>query len=75
MFLWARFPEVDDSWVVVERVQKDGFLFAPGNVFRPHLEASPWMRFNVAVCDDVRVQRWIAQTAAELRKKAIRARP
>jgi hypothetical protein len=26
-----------------------------GAVFRPHLERSPWMRFNVTVCDDSRV--------------------
>jgi hypothetical protein len=23
-------------------------------IFRPHLERSPWMRFNVAVCEDTR---------------------
>jgi hypothetical protein len=31
-------------------------MLAPGTVFRPHLERSPWMRFNVAVCDDASVQ-------------------
>jgi len=25
-------------------------------VFRPHLERSPWMRFNVSACEDKRVQ-------------------
>ena len=70
MFLWARFPEVDDSMAVVDRAQQEGLLFAPGTVFRPHLEPSPWMRFNVAVCDDVRVARWIGRTAADLRKGA-----
>jgi hypothetical protein len=40
-------------------------MLAPGVVFRPHLERSPWMRFNVAICDDPRVQRWLARAAAE----------
>jgi hypothetical protein len=34
-------------------------MLAPGAVFRPHLERSPWMRFNVAVCEDPRVQDWL----------------
>jgi hypothetical protein len=39
-------------------------MLAPGAVFRPHLERSPWMRFNVAVCEEPRVQRWLRQAAA-----------
>jgi hypothetical protein len=39
-------------------------MLAPGTVFRPHLERSPWMRFNVAVCEDTRVQRWLQRQAA-----------
>ena len=34
-------------------------MLAPGAVFRPHLECSPWMRFNVTVCEEARVQRWL----------------
>ena len=30
-----------------------------GAVFRPHLERSAWMRFNVTVCEDKRVQDWL----------------
>jgi hypothetical protein len=41
-------------------------MLAPGAVFRPHLERSPWMRFNVAVCEDTRVQRWLKRTAGRL---------
>jgi hypothetical protein len=36
-------------------------MLAPGAVFRPHLERSPWMRFNVAVCEEPKVQRWLRQ--------------
>ena len=59
MFLWARFPHIDDSLVLAEAAQRAGIMLAPGTVFRPHLERSPWMRFNVAVCDDPRVQGWL----------------
>jgi DNA-binding transcriptional MocR family regulator len=59
MFVWARLPQVEDSLVLAEASQGDGITLAPGAVFRPHLERSPWMRFNVTVCDDSRVQRWL----------------
>lgn len=64
MFVWARFPHVEDSLVLAEAAQRDGIMLAPGTVFRPHLERSPWMRFNVTVCEDIRVQRWLQRQAA-----------
>src|ERR1700732_316146 len=65
MFVWARFPHVGDSLALAEASQRDGIMLAPGTVFRPHLERSPWMRFNVTVCEDPRVQRWLQQQAAD----------
>jgi DNA-binding transcriptional MocR family regulator len=56
MFVWARFPHIEDSLALAETAQHGGLMLAPGTVFRPHLERSPWMRFNVAVCEDPRVQ-------------------
>jgi len=38
-------------------------MLAPGVVFRPHLQPSPWMRFNVTTCDNPRVLRWLEQVA------------
>ena len=64
MFVWARFPRIDDSLALAEASQRDGIMLAPGTVFRPHLERSPWMRFNVAVCEDTRLQRWLQGQAA-----------
>jgi DNA-binding transcriptional MocR family regulator len=64
MFVWARFPHIDDSLVLAEASQRDGIMLAPGAVFRAHLERSPWMRFNVAVCEDTRVQRWLQRQVA-----------
>jgi len=65
MFIWARFPQIEDALPLAEAAARDGIMLAPGVVFRPHLERSPWMRFNVAICDDPRVQRWLARAAAD----------
>jgi DNA-binding transcriptional MocR family regulator len=65
MFAWARFPHLDDSLPLAEASQRDGIMLAPGTVFRPHLERSPWMRFNVATCEDTRVQRWLQRQMAD----------
>ena len=59
MFIWARFPHVEDLLTLAEAAQRDGIMLAPGAVFRPHLGRSPWMRFNVTLCEDMRVQRWL----------------
>jgi len=59
MFVWARFPHIEDSLALAEASQRHGIMLAPGAVFRPHLERSAWMRFNVAVCEDKRVQDWL----------------
>ena len=64
IFVWARFPHIDNSLALAEISQRDGIMLAPGTVFRPHLERSPWMRFNVTVCEEPRVQRWLQRTAS-----------
>jgi DNA-binding transcriptional MocR family regulator len=56
MFVWARFPHIADSLALAEAWRPEGIMIAPGAVFRPHLERSPWMRFGVAVCADKRAQ-------------------
>ncbi len=64
MFLWARFPHVDDALALTKSASGHGIMLAPGMVFRPQLERSPWMRFNVTTCDDPRVHRWLEHVAA-----------
>ena len=66
MFVWARFPHIDDSLALAEAAQPDGLMLAPGTVFRPHLERSPWMRFNVAICEDPRVQNLLQRLASSM---------
>ncbi|HUK07612.1 MAG TPA: PLP-dependent aminotransferase family protein [Stellaceae bacterium] len=64
MFVWARLPHVEDSLAMAEASRQDGIMLAPGAVFRPHLERSPWMRFNVTACDDPRALRWLQRQAS-----------
>jgi len=64
MFVWARLPHVEDSLALAEVSQREGITLAPGTVFRPHLERSPWMRFNVSACEDKRVQLWLQRQLA-----------
>ena len=66
MFVWARFPNIEDLLPLAEASQSQGVMLAPGTVFRPHLERSPWLRFNVAVCAEPRVQSWLSKLAARL---------
>lgn len=65
MFVWARFPHIKDAFELAERTAGEGFMLAPGAIFRPHLERSPWMRFNIAVCEQPRVLRWLERIASE----------
>lgn len=67
LFLWARFPHVEDALDLTKAAQRDGIMLAPGMVFRPHLERSPWMRFNVSACEEKRVQQWLQRHAAGAR--------
>ena len=52
MFVWAKLDDPVDSAEIASLAAKREIMLAPGNMFRPHQEASPWMRFNVAHCDD-----------------------
>jgi len=64
-FLWARFPGAEDSATLVAPARDAKIMLAAGAVFRPNLEPSPYMRFNVALCDDPRFVGFVAaQTGA-----------
>jgi DNA-binding transcriptional MocR family regulator len=64
MFLWARFPQVEDALALTRDASGHGIMLAPGVVFRPHLQPSPWMRFNVTTFDDPRLHRWLERAAS-----------
>ena len=63
MFVWARVPGQDDSVRIANQAAEQGIMLAPGNVFRPHLDASPWLRFNVAFADDPKLYRFLESLA------------
>jgi DNA-binding transcriptional MocR family regulator len=70
MYLWARFPQIRDSLALAERVAREGLMLAPGTMFYPQLDLSPWIRFNVALCDNPRIQRWFERISTETETEA-----
>jgi len=56
MFVWARpaDPAVDTLALAQAALAQD-ILLAPGHLFRPDQSPSPWLRFNVAYCDNDRL--------------------
>jgi DNA-binding transcriptional MocR family regulator len=66
-FVWARFAQVEDATSLSDVAQSEGVLLAPGAVFRPNLETSPYMRFNVAFHADGRLRKLLARIAREQR--------
>jgi DNA-binding transcriptional MocR family regulator len=62
-FLWARFPHVEDAATLSQAALEDGVMLAPGAVFRPNLEPSPYMRFNVSLYADTRLRRVLGKIA------------
>lgn len=51
MFIWVRPAEGVDTTALAAQAARQGVMLAPGNVFRPGEEDSPWLRFNVAHCE------------------------
>ena len=59
MFVWAAIPGLVDSAALASRAVKAGIMLAPGNIFRPQMQPSPWLRFNVAYALDPRLERFL----------------
>jgi DNA-binding transcriptional MocR family regulator len=48
-FLWARLPGPEaDAGLTAQRAVAAGLLLAPGSLFNPTQQRSPWLRFNAA---------------------------
>jgi len=52
MFIWVKLNNETDVARLAAQAAKQGVMLAPGNVFHPHQEPSPWFRFNVAHCEN-----------------------
>ncbi|THF61937.1 PLP-dependent aminotransferase family protein [Pseudothauera nasutitermitis] len=62
VFVWARPPGLDDAADLATRAAAAGIMLAPGKVFRPQTQASPWLRFNVAFAAHPQLERFLAET-------------
>jgi DNA-binding transcriptional MocR family regulator len=58
VFMWVRVPGVDDAVALATRAARENILLAPGTLFRPQGQASPWLRLNMAYAADVRLERF-----------------
>lgn len=47
-FLWLRHPACPDSSLLAKAAAKRKIVLAPGKLFRPHMDPTPWFRVNVA---------------------------
>ena len=52
MFIWAKMDDQCNSAEIASLAAQKEIMLAPGHMFRPHQEPSPWFRFNVAHCND-----------------------
>lgn len=67
MFVWAKFAHSNaDAAVIASQAVQHGITLAPGTIFRPHQEPSPWLRFNVAFCQDERIFRFLQEAGKNL---------
>lgn len=61
LFLWARAPHVEDSAPLASKAALSRIMLAPGKVFRPQMQASPWIRLNVTFSKEVRLERFLCE--------------
>jgi DNA-binding transcriptional MocR family regulator len=63
MFIWTKLENERDMTKLTAAAAREGVMLAPGNVFRPHQEPSPWLRFNVAHCENETIFKVLAKLA------------
>jgi DNA-binding transcriptional MocR family regulator len=61
VFLWARPPGIDDVAGIASAAAEAGIMLAPGKVFRPQMQASPWLRLNVAFATHPGLERFLGE--------------
>ncbi|WP_045227216.1 PLP-dependent aminotransferase family protein [Methyloterricola oryzae] len=59
LFIWARREASGNATALAGAAAKQGIMLAPGALFRPHQEASPWLRFNAAGCENPAIFRFL----------------
>ncbi len=71
LFLWAHHPDMPDSDAISTEAAECDIMMGPGHLYSTTLEATRWMRFNPAYCDDERI--FVFLDAARKRHAALRA--
>ncbi|MBD8557109.1 PLP-dependent aminotransferase family protein [Pseudomonas fluorescens] len=62
LYLWARFPHIEDANVLTRLCLAQGMMLAPGAIFSiTPKKVVPWTRLNVAYLDDPRFRRIIEE--------------
>jgi DNA-binding transcriptional MocR family regulator len=59
LFIWARRNESENASPLAAAAARQGIMLAPGALFRPGQEASPWLRFNAAGCGNPAIFRFL----------------
>lgn len=59
MFVWARAGGLQDTARLASQAAAVDILLAPGHVFRPQMQPSPFLRFNVAYAQDPRLENFL----------------
>jgi DNA-binding transcriptional MocR family regulator len=59
LFIWARRAASENATSLAAAAAKQGIMLAPGALFRPQQEASPWLRFNAAGCGSPAIFRFL----------------
>jgi DNA-binding transcriptional MocR family regulator len=63
MFVWARLNDGDyNAGELANLALRQEIMLAPGNIFRPHQQPTPWLRFNVAFCGDPAIFEFLTVT-------------
>lgn len=60
LFVWARFRDAILPEDIAQQAAEIGIVLAPGRLFSPSKEASPWLRFNVGHSDHAKLFEFLA---------------
>ena len=73
VFVWAKLPEGIHTETLVRDAAEHKFLLTPGALFFLDCEHSPWLRFNAASANDVRLFDYLGGSISALRHNSVAA--
>jgi DNA-binding transcriptional MocR family regulator len=59
MFVWAKARGLNDAARLATQAAAEEIMLAPGHVFRPQMQPTPYLRFNVAYAQDPRLAHFL----------------